>query len=913
MGQCSNSFTITRTWTATDACGNSSSATQAITVTDDTPPVITGIGPDKSITCEEAVEFDQATAQDGCGGQVQLTYEDDTIAGQCANAYIIIRTWTATDACGNSSSATQAITVTDDTPPVITGVGADETISCPAIPQFSTPFAEDACSQAIITFIDDITFGNCLGEYSVTRVWIATDACGNTSTASQTITVVDADAPQLVYMPADDTLQCPDVTFDAPLYMDCTQITVSFEDDTIFEQAPEHVVFIRSFLATDACGNTSDTVKQRIVLINNRIPATGIHPSCTGTCDGSVAVGGDCYSYQWSTGDTTPVVNGLCDGIYIVTMTDAFGYAVTDTVVLVAPDPIILAAEVQQVSCYGASDGAATVIAGGGTPPYTFLWSFGATTQHVSGLLFGSYIVTVSDSHGCSDTLVVEIPQPDPLELGAIAVPASCYNGSDGMITLTVAGGSSPYSFLWSTGDTTQNVEGLSAGVYSVTVTDARQCEAVVSAEVLQPDPIILSALLQDAGCPGEDAGAIDLTVSGGTGPYSYGWSNGATTEDLSGLSAGVYSVTVTDIYGCTTEGTYELLGYPGFDLEFDTIHTSCPSGQQLCKLDFAGFPHGYILNGEEYASDGIHITWVAYPNTWTNTPNINQLIIFDTYKTGTPDPDLEVGIGNIAIFPENLTDANGDGLVDVPNDTRWGGQQIYTFDFPRTVISVVIVDHDRPGGSIKAYDAFNNLIVSVPLPIIPNGGVATIPINASGVSKLVIDDDDSGGTSDIIFACDSVCCDGSASVLVSGGTPPFSYLWSNGDTTATADSLCAGIYTVTVTDANGCTRVDSIEIVAGQQQSAFRMMQDEFENFTAYPVPFDDVLFMHYLAREEGETQIRIFDMLGQVVYQRKMYAQEGVNRVALHFGETLADGVYILELRKKDYAEYKKLNKNY
>ncbi|GIV33141.1 MAG: hypothetical protein KatS3mg031_0676 [Chitinophagales bacterium] len=209
-GQCANAYIIIRTWTATDACGNSSSATQAITVTDDTPPVITGIGPDKSITCEEAVEFDQATAQDGCGGQVQLAYEDDTIAGQCANAYIIIRTWTATDACGNSSSATQAITVTDDTPPVITGIGPDKSITCEEVVEFDQATAQDGCGgQVQLAYEDDTIAGQCANAYIIIRTWTATDACGNSSSATQAITVTDDTPPVITGVGADETISCP--------------------------------------------------------------------------------------------------------------------------------------------------------------------------------------------------------------------------------------------------------------------------------------------------------------------------------------------------------------------------------------------------------------------------------------------------------------------------------------------------------------------------------------------------------------------------------------------------------------------------------------------------------------------------------------------------------------------------------
>ncbi|GIV33142.1 MAG: hypothetical protein KatS3mg031_0677 [Chitinophagales bacterium] len=348
-GQCANAYIIIRTWTATDACGNSSSATQAITVTDDTPPVITGIGPDKSITCEEAVEFDQATAQDGCGGQVQLAYEDDTIAGQCANAYIIIRTWTATDACGNSSSATQAITVTDDTPPVITGVGADETISCPAIPQFSTPLASDNCGQATLSYTDDIEFGTCSNSFTITRTWTATDACGNSSSATQAITVTDDTPPVITGIGPDKSITCEEVVeFDQATAQDgCGgQVQLAYEDDTIAGQCANAYIIIRTWTATDACGNSSSAT-QAITVTDDTPPViTGIGPDKSITCEEAVefdqATAQDGCGGQVQLTYEDDTIAGQCANAYIIirtwTATDACGNSSSATQAITVTD-----------------------------------------------------------------------------------------------------------------------------------------------------------------------------------------------------------------------------------------------------------------------------------------------------------------------------------------------------------------------------------------------------------------------------------------------------------------------------------------------------------------------------------------------------------------------------------------------
>ncbi len=142
--------------------------------------VISGVGPDGTIECPDEPQFSSPSATDACDDDPSLTFEDERTDGDCPQEYSVTRTWTATDACGNTSTATQTINVIDITPPVISGVGPDGTIECPDEPQFSSPSATDACDDdPSLTFEDERTDGDCPQEYSVTRTWTATDACGN--------------------------------------------------------------------------------------------------------------------------------------------------------------------------------------------------------------------------------------------------------------------------------------------------------------------------------------------------------------------------------------------------------------------------------------------------------------------------------------------------------------------------------------------------------------------------------------------------------------------------------------------------------------------------------------------------------------------------------------------------------------
>jgi hypothetical protein len=193
---CPGAYTVSLEVNSADGC--SSTCELDVTVGDDVPPTIVGVGSNQTIYCPAVPVFSNPTATDPCDGNPVLTFVDVTTPGACPQEYSVTRTWTATDACGGTSTASQTITVEDNTPPSITGVGGPQTITCPSTPVFSNPSASDACDATpTLTFADVTTPGSCPQEYSVTRTWTATDDCGNSSAASQTITVEDNTPPSI--------------------------------------------------------------------------------------------------------------------------------------------------------------------------------------------------------------------------------------------------------------------------------------------------------------------------------------------------------------------------------------------------------------------------------------------------------------------------------------------------------------------------------------------------------------------------------------------------------------------------------------------------------------------------------------------------------------------------------------------
>lgn len=280
-GACEGDYSITRNWTVTDACGNASTATQTINVKDITAPVIAALPAETTIDCSVTPEFAQAVATDACGSEVTLTFDDVTTPGTCEGEYSITRTWTATDACGNASTATQTINVKDITAPVIAALPAESTIDCSATPEFAQAVATDACSSDVtLTFEDVTTDGTCVGDYTVTRTWTATDACGNVSTASQIIHVKDITAPNLVNeyeaeiaITCDNIPSVPELVFEDACSND---IQVEFNETSTATEGSLQYVITRTWTVSDICENQA-VYTQTITVDNtvNIIVATG--------------------------------------------------------------------------------------------------------------------------------------------------------------------------------------------------------------------------------------------------------------------------------------------------------------------------------------------------------------------------------------------------------------------------------------------------------------------------------------------------------------------------------------------------------------------------------------------------------------------------------------------------------------
>lgn len=293
-------------------------------------------------------------------------------------------------------------------------------------------------------------------------------------------------------------------------------------------------------------------------------PIEVTHVACgggnTGAIDITVSGGTGPYTYHWSNNKSTQDLLNIAPNTYAVTVTDAHGCTATATAT-VNPKLKLTTSKVN-TTCNGGNDGSAEAVATGGTPPYSILWSTGATTSGITGLEHGTYSVTLTDALGCTRTANVNVGQPAAITISVQKGNVSCNGGTDGVINITVNHGVPPFLFAWSDGPTTEDRANLAAGTYDVTVTDQNGCTGTKSVTITEPNALTLSFATDDVTCNGNGDGVITATANGGIKypttslcngeRYCYVWSNGVTSRLNDNLVPGTYSLTVTDINGCT-------------------------------------------------------------------------------------------------------------------------------------------------------------------------------------------------------------------------------------------------------------------------------------------------------------------------------------------------------------------------
>lgn len=564
---------------------------------------------------------------------------------------------------------------------------------------------------------------------------------------------------------------------------------------------------------TDSRGCTtsaSATVAEPPQLVVASITSTPV--TCSGYRDGSATViptgGTPPYRYFWAGNppQVTQTAVSLPQGNIVVTIIDNNNCVIVDSVVVNASTVIVNTLDnLSNVTCFGANDGSISITITGGTPPYIYQWSSGPTTDDITNLAPGTYDLTVTDQNACSITGTYNITEPPLLTVQLNdSANVRCNGGSDGAITVVANGGVQPYTYLWSNGRTTQDLLNVTAGAYTLTVTDAHGCTAILAHTITEPPAITLAFNPTNPACFGGNDGVIDLTVTGGTQPYQYLWTNNAVTEDITNLTAGVYGVLVTDSNNC-------------FKFDFQSLTTNPPVDVQLQSqgnISCFGGSNGYInLNITGGAAGAYTFTWSDPSATGQNPTGLAA----GTYKVTVADANgcsdsLTVILTESPLLSVNLVKIdsvtcyglhNGSISIDV-----LGGVQPYSYLWSDNAVDEDRLNIGTGTYSITVTDA-NNCTATLQNLVVP-GPSQALATTLTGVNP----------------SCFGVS-NGSVDLTVTGGTTPYTYNWNNGPHTEDQTSLDGGRYAVEVIDYSGCTAFDTITLVPASAVSIAESITD--------------------------------------------------------------------------------------
>lgn len=522
-----------------------------------------------------------------------------------------------------------------------------------------------------------------------------------------------------------------------------------------------------------------------------------LNADCNGGNQGAIDIdvtgGAAPYQYLWSTGQITEDISSVIAGTYTVTVTDANNCSQSGSWTVEAVcDPV----------CYGQPIYLFCTLSGCAMPGATYLWRnssgswtsgeadpviYPGTNGYASDVF--SLYLEYAPPEGSFSTGSYLVTLRDPLDIDMITSDVLCQGGADGTVAVTASGGAEPYNFQWSNGSGLPDLTGLSAGTYSLTVSDANGCSGFASCTIHEPaSPVTVDdAGITNADCNGGNGGAIDVTVSGGTPPYSFLWSTGDTSEDVTSLVAGTYTVTVTDANNCSLTGDWIVdavcahvcYGEPVY--LFCTL-PGCPSpGATFLWTNSSGSwtsdePDPVIMPGTPgYASDVFSLTLFYAPPEGSTSVG--------SYKVTINDPiEISGTQNNVPVY------GGSGGTIEL---TVTGGEPPYTFNWSNG--SCVCRQTGLTCGTytVTVTDAINCT------------NVATFTITGLQspvvISNVLVTHADCSGSSD-----------GAIDIQVTGGTAPYGFLWNTGDITEDISSLVVGEYSVTVSDQNNFIRTGS-------------------------------------------------------------------------------------------------------
>ncbi|MBR5982399.1 MAG: leucine-rich repeat protein, partial [Bacteroidales bacterium] len=809
------SGTRTYTFTYTDCAGHSHDWTYIYTIAPEDFLTLMPPNEGTTVACiSEAIEPPTPTVTDNCGNTLTPS---DTVQGGTYDGCEGTRTYTFTytDCSGHSHDWTYTYTIENNTAPElidtwpsnITGQNA-----CYANRDISGLISDSDveniytanCGTISVSHSDvaDPT-ANC--GWTVTRTYTITDGC-NQTTKTQSVSGSDQTAPTIGDAGFNRELTSTNCTFIVPNLTEEVR-AISSDNCTAnaeltIEQSPvagteitEEIVVTVTITVTDQCGlsSTKDVTLTIPEELTTSLTAGTI--SCNGgttNITNTVVGGATPYTYYWTDDTHNQNNEGVGAGNYTVTVTDNNGCSATSSIAVSQPDALTTSLSATEINCHGQTSDITNTVAGG-TSPYTYHWSNDADTQDLEGVGGGTYSVTVTDSNNCTATASVTVTEPAELTSELTAGSVAC-SGGTADITNTVSGGTSPLTYLWSNGNNTQNLTGVVAGEYSVTVTDAKGCSVVRTAEITQPDVLTVTLNAGTIACNGQTA-IVSTEVAGGTQPYAYAWNNGAETENLTNVGEGTYSVTVTDANGCATSSAITITQPDELTVSISGPTSVCENTTTTLTANAQGgtTDYTYLWNTTATTSSittPAITTETSYSVTVTDANGCSvtesvSVAIGDTPGISIADVTL-ICLGGDILLQANVSNAGTDYTIE------WTASPTSGAGLPDNLTTDAITVTPTESG---AYTYIVSLTATSCSDGQPFNSSENVTLTVNPLPEVEI----TNNTNETVLTCSTE----TISLTATGGT---TYQWSNGTSTANASITAPETYIVTVTDDNGCS-----------------------------------------------------------------------------------------------------------
>lgn len=555
---------------------------------------------------------------------------------------------------------------------------------------------------------------------------------------------------------------------------------------------------------TDANGCTAETslfVSETITPINVSISQQS-QISCHSTATASLSAfangGKPPLKYLWSNGATESSINGLTAGSYSLSVTDAAGTVSTASMIISEPDPISVVVTADGIASSGGSDGKATAKVTGGTAPYQYTWDNGEKSNKAVKLAAGNHIVSISDAMGCTSSGVVDISE-NILALEVSIIQKSkilCAGSLDANIEATVKGGKAPFTYKWNTVSGSSSLVNIGQGLYTLTVTDATGHTATSVITVDSPQPLKAEVKVESPASTGGTDGKASITVSGGTGKFSYTWDNNEKAARAEKLAAGTHTLTVTDENGCATtanvlitENILPLVIKINQDNKIKCNGNH--DGSLAAEVSGGKKPFTYSWTGSGADSKSESIKGLAAGMYTLNVTDATGATVTKQYEITEPKP-LKLTLDNM--LPASTGNADGEATISAAGGTP-----------PYASVGLVPASGNTSFKASKLSPGIHKITVSDVTGCTAEI-VVSIPENILALSVS-------------IRQTKQISCSGTADAeiegSVKGGKPPYTYAWNSGQTSASIPKVGPGVYTLSVTDGSGQKTSSEIRVTA--------------------------------------------------------------------------------------------------